>query len=133
MLDTLKNIVSLSATAIAGTVNRFYYYKVPQNKTFPYVSYYIITETYLGKDTGNLYGDSKLQFNIYSDYSDYGTQCNTVLQEILNYYDTSFKPFAITNGLQVISVSRDFTRPAAYIQDENVWMATIQYNLHILN
>lgn len=133
MLDNLKNIISKSALDASGSIGRYYYFKVPQNTDYPYATYYLLVETYGGKDTGNLYGDVTLQFNIFSDYKDYGAQCNTIMQEILDYYDNSFASFANTNGVNVISINRNNTLPARYDSQNDVWQATIEYSIHVLN
>lgn len=132
MINNLKNIISKAATDCSGSVDRWYYSYVPQGTLLPYVSYFLITETYNGKDSLNLYGDVILQFNIYSKYQDYGEQCNTILQEILNYFDNEFLTYANASGsVEVISCNRDFTRPANWISTN--WQATTQYRIHILN
>ena len=134
MLNDLRNIISKAATELTGSIDRFYYWKVPQNTSFPYVSYYIITETYQGQDSQNLLGDVKVQFNIFSNYADYGSQCNTILQEVLNYFDNDFLSYANASGsASVISCLRDFTRASSYSSQDDVWQATVQYNIKALN
>lgn len=130
MIENLKKVISKSATAYSGSVSRFYYGYVPQNKSFPYVSYYFITETYNGSDTGTLYGDVKLQFNVYSNLNDYGTECNNILQNIVDYYDTQIVNYSV-GTVNMISCTRDFLRPPLFI--EQVWQGLVQYNLHMQN
>jgi hypothetical protein len=132
MINELKNIISKSATVYSGSLDRFYYNYVPQNTSLPYATYFLINETYNGKDSLNLYGDVRLQFNIYSDYKDYGNQCHSLSTEIMNYFDNDFRTYANTSGsLNIISCNRDYYRPATFIND--VWQSTIQFSIHVLN
>jgi len=137
MIQDLKAIISRAATDQTGSIDRYYYNTRPQKKNsvdiFPYVTYYLIAETYGTADSEDLTGDVKLQFNVFSTYKDYGAQCDNILQEVLDYFDTKFLPYANTSGsVTIISCIRDFTIPAK-TPDGIVWQSTVQYNIKALN
>lgn len=121
--EELKKTISKSALS-GSIVQRYYYSRVPQNTQLPYVVYYILMDTYKGNDTGTKHSELKVQWNIFSGYSDYGNQCNDIIKEITDFYDT--KANVVVSGSTLINVNRDFLIPAKW-QDE-VWQGTIQYS-----
>ena len=130
LTEAMKNSISVSAVTIAGTVSRYYYARAPQNTSYPYVVFFLISDTYEDSDTQIRYSDVKLQFNVYDNLNDYGTRCNTIVQEIQTYYDLG-KDNLIVSGYPTIYVVRDFVLPPREVED--VWQASIQYNCHMEN
>ena len=134
MIENLKNIINLSATQISGSLPVFYYSRAAQNVVPPYIIFNFLTETYNYRDSQNLYGDVKVQFSCFSNYQDYGTQCNSLLQPVLNYFDNGFMNFANVSGsVPVMTVYRDLFRPAMYSFPDKVFMAIAVYNIRIAN
>ena len=130
LTENMKNSISVSAVTIAGIVSRFYYSRAPQNTAYPYVVFFLLSDTYEGSDTQIKYSDVKLQFNIFDNNNDYGTRCNAILQEIQTFYDLG-KDTLIVSNFPTIDVSRDFVLPPREVED--VWQASIQYNCHMEN
>jgi len=133
IINEIKNTISKSALNVSSSVSRFYYNYVPQNTSYPFVVYTLIDETYSKKDTGILYSDLVVQFSVFSNLNDYGTQANKILKDIIDYYDFNFIGYAnnIIGTGSVISCIRNFVRPAYFI--EGVWQAIVQYTIHVKN
>lgn len=127
IIEEIKKAISKSAVS-GSYVQRYYYSYVPQNTPFPYVSYYILLDSYSGNDSGTKYSDIKIQFNVYSDYSDYGKQCNDIVKQITDYYDNGKDNLSVS-GSTIINMKRDFIRPPMWV--ESVWQGVIQYTCHI--
>lgn len=130
LAEEIKKAVSKSAVSGSQT-QRYYYGQAPQNKSYPYVVFYLISDIYSGNDTQYKYSNVKLQFNIHDNSPDYGKRCNDILDQITTYYDLG-KDKLTVSGSTMINVTRDFILPPFVVEEKN-WQATVQYNLYLRN
>lgn len=123
---------SISRSALSGSmVTKYYYNRAPQNTSYPYVTYYIISDIYREYDTGTKYSDVIVQFNIYDNNNDYGKRTNDIMNEIVDFYDLA-KDKLVVSGSTVINSRRDYVL-APRATENNDWQGVIQYTLHLEN
>ena len=79
----IKKAVHTNASSWT-TLKKVYYTNASQGTTFPYVVFYLITDSENGSSTGEKFYDVKLQYNIYSASVDNGDSVETIMGEIQN-------------------------------------------------
>lgn len=132
LVEEIKKSISKSVTEITGSlVSRYYYNRAPQNTSYPYVVYYLLIENFNGNDSGTKYSDVRVQFNVFDNNTDYGTRCNSILSQIVDYYDLAKDKLIVSGSYTMINSVRDFILPPKEV--ESVWQCSVQYTLHVKN
>ncbi len=122
MKALFKGIYDLFGGTIYNNVSGKLYLSVaPQNSTFPYIVYYLVSNDYDFQFSED-YEDCLIQFNIFDDKAS-ASNINTYFENLKTLYDWALP---VVVGYTVIKMQREF---AQLVRDDDVWQYTVQYRI----
>ena len=110
-----------STTIYANVGGRLYLSEAPQNTSFPYIVFYLVSDDYDFQFTED-YEDILIQFNIFDDKAS-PSNISNYFENLKTLYDWS-SPTVV--GYTVIKFVREF---AQLVRDDDVWQYTVQYRI----
>lgn len=116
------NLFTTGTPAIYTSVGgRLYLTEAPQNTSFPYIVYYLISNDYDFQFEED-YEEFIIQFNIFDDDAS-ASDIGTYFENLKSLYDWSSPT---VTGYSVINFTREFAQLA---RDDDVWQYTVQYRV----
>lgn len=133
LITGIYNLFNTGTNTLKTALNsKFYHAYAPQNTTFPYGTYVIVTSNYdfyfkAPSVSGTQWEDTTIQMNFFSNNSS-----ASEITDIMGYVESLFDFCAPTvTGYTVNTFEREW-KSLDWIPEEMIWMATYQYRVVLI-
>ena len=135
MITNLRTAIYTIGQTITSASGGFYYSDAPQEASTPYIEWYLLDDVYSRQDTSITEDVFTIQFSLFdrrltsSGNKISSVTLETVAEQLISKFDAT--NLTIT-GYTSVDLVRQYTRPAAVIEEGEYWQIIIVYQL-ILN